>query len=184
MEFKLASAAVHAAHASDIQALRRRALNLGQGTRFLIDISRFEYVEDKQPVEFDGYLIYVYSPLMIVCEKLRAICQQMPEYGPVIKRERPGTARARDFLDIAVLVDRFALDLTAQKSCAVLTSMFAVKQVPLAFLGLVHGTRAFHQAGFASVKDTVAAGFDLGPFDGYFDFVIDQIERLKPLWYE
>ena len=60
-------------------------------------------MEDKQDWDFDGTLIYVYSPSMIVCEKLRAICQQMPEYGPVIKRERLGSARPKDFVDIFVL---------------------------------------------------------------------------------
>lgn len=45
--FKLATADLHAAHGKDLNALRRMALNLGKGTRFSIDISRFEYVEDK-----------------------------------------------------------------------------------------------------------------------------------------
>lgn len=73
VEFKLARADVHAACGHDLDSLRRQALNLGQGTRFLIDISRFEYVDAKQPADFEGYLIYVYSPQMIVCEKLRAL---------------------------------------------------------------------------------------------------------------
>jgi len=67
--FKLATADVHAAHGKDLNALRRMALNLGQGTRFSIDISRFEYVEDKEPADLEGYTIYVYSPVMIVCRK-------------------------------------------------------------------------------------------------------------------
>jgi hypothetical protein len=51
VEFKLATAAVHALHSTDIEMLRKLAINLGQGTKFLIDISRFEYVYDKQRVE-------------------------------------------------------------------------------------------------------------------------------------
>ncbi len=51
VEFKLASADVFAEHHEDMEVLRRRAVNLGQGTKFLIDISRFEYVDDdKQPI--------------------------------------------------------------------------------------------------------------------------------------
>jgi predicted nucleotidyltransferase component of viral defense system len=118
VEFKLASADVFAAHSADVQMLRRSAINLGQGPKFLIDISRFEYVDAKQPTDFEGYMIYVYSPEMIVCEKLRAICQQLPEYGPLIKRARPGSARARDFLDIFVLMDRLSLEMDSERRTA------------------------------------------------------------------
>jgi len=62
VEFKLATAEVHAEHSAHLEDLRKRAINLGLGTKFLIDISRFEYVEDKQDWDFDGTLIYVYSP--------------------------------------------------------------------------------------------------------------------------
>lgn len=95
IEFKLASITVFTKYRDNKESLRRNAVNLGQGSKFLIDISRFEYVDDKQQSKFEGYTIYVYSPMMIVCEKLRAICQQMPEYGPIIKRNRAGSARTR-----------------------------------------------------------------------------------------
>jgi Nucleotidyl transferase AbiEii toxin, Type IV TA system len=102
VEFKLATKEIYEEFGADMPTLRRRAINLGQGPKFLIDISRYEYTADKQAVDFEGYVIYVYSPVMIICEKLRAICQQMPEYGPIIKRDRAGSARPKDFLDIYV----------------------------------------------------------------------------------
>jgi Nucleotidyl transferase AbiEii toxin, Type IV TA system len=116
VEFKLITAELFKIHGSDIETLRRHALVIGQGQKFLIDISRFEYVLDKQEADLNGYRIYVYSPEMIVCEKLRAICQQMPAYGPIIKRARAGTARARDFVDIHVLISALDLDITSEKS--------------------------------------------------------------------
>ncbi|MGF6782470.1 nucleotidyl transferase AbiEii/AbiGii toxin family protein [Paraburkholderia sp. GAS334] len=182
LEFKLATAEVHARHSADIETLRKLAINLGQGTKFLIDISRFEYVYDKQDREFEGTLIYVYSPLMIVCEKLRAICQQMPEYGPVIKRERPGSARPKDFVDIFVLTKALELDMQGEEMHRVLTSMFEIKKVPLSFLGLVGQTYEFHLAGFRAVADTVSPDFKLEEFKGYFDYVLELIDRLKPVW--
>ncbi|HYW55806.1 MAG TPA: nucleotidyl transferase AbiEii/AbiGii toxin family protein [Polaromonas sp.] len=182
VEFKLASAEVFAEHRDDVEVLRRRAVNLGLGTKFLIDISRFEYVDDKQPVDFEGYMIYVYSPVMIVCEKLRAICQQMPEYGPIIKRDRAGSARPRDFVDIFVLMDTLKLDLTTDKTVQILKSMFEVKKVPLAFLGKVPEVYEFHRAGFAAVEATVTPGFDLKEFRFYFDYVLALIDKLKPAW--
>ncbi len=180
--FKLATGAVYAEHGGDLNALRLRALNLGRGTRFSIDISRFEYVEDKEPAQLEGYTIYVYSPVMIVCEKLRAICQQMPEYGPIIKRGRAGAARPRDFVDIFVLMEKLNLDLGSEKAHQILRSMFAVKKVPLDFLGKVPGTFEFHLAGFPAVEATVEPGFDLKDFRFYFDYTLALIDRLKPIW--
>ncbi len=182
VEFKLATKEIYAEFSSDISTLRRRAINLGQGPKFLIDISRFEYTEDKQAVDFDGYVIYVYSPIMIVCEKLRAICQQMPEYGPIIKRDRAGSARPKDFLDIYVLMEKLKLDLLNEKGEKILTSMFDIKRVPLAFLGRVANSYDFHEAGFASVQATVATDFELKDFSFYFDYTTKLIDELKPFW--
>lgn len=180
--FKLATSVVHAEHGKDLDGLRKRALNLGRGTRFSIDISRFEYVEGKEPADLEGYTIYVYSPVMIVCEKLRAICQQMPEYGPIIKRGRAGSARPRDFVDIFVLMEKLNLDLGSEKAHEILRSMFAVKKVPLDFLSKVPETFEFHLAGFPSVAATVEPGFDLKDFRFYFDYTLALIDRLKPVW--
>lgn len=182
VEFKLASADVYAEHSADLETLRQRAINLGQGTKFLIDISRFEYVLGKQKVDFDGYVIYVYSPEMIVCEKLRALCQQLPEYGPIIKRDRVGNARARDFVDIFVLMDTLALDLTTEAARETLVAMFETKKVPLEFLDKVTDTYEFHLAGYSSVKDTVSPEFQLKEFDYYFKYTLGLIDQLKPIW--
>lgn len=152
--FKLATAAAYADYGGDLDALRKRALNLGRGTKFSLDISRFEYVEDKQPADLEGYTIYVYSPVMIVCEKLRAICQQMPEYGPIIKRGRAGSARPRDFVDIFVLMEKLGLDVGSDKGQQILRSMFAVKKVPLQFLSKVAETYEFHAAGYPAAYST------------------------------
>ena len=184
VEFKLAMSEVFAAHSADLETLRRRAINLGQGTRFLIDISRFEYVAGKQLVDFDGYVIYVYSPEMIVCEKLRAICQQMPEYGPIIKRERAGSARARDFVDIFVLMNTLKLDLTTESARETLVAMFEIKKFPLDFLSKVPGTYEFHLAGYSSVQDTVSPEFQLKDFDYYFRYTLELIDQLKPVWHK
>jgi hypothetical protein len=187
VEFKLTTAEMFAKHPKDVASLRRKAVNLGQGTKFLIDISRFEYVTGKQQIEFeDGYLIYVYSLEMIVCEKLRAICQQMPAYGTVIKRSRPGTARARDFVDIFVLMDALKLDLTTATTRHTLAAMFASKNVPLSLLDKVADTDTyeFHLKGFPSVQATVTPDFQLEDFDFYFQYTVKLIDKLKPFWHE
>lgn len=182
VEFKLAETAVFERFSTEIEQLRRNAVPLGQGSRFLIDISKFEYTAGKQPHDLDGYRIFVYSPEMIVAEKLRAICQQMPEYGPVVKRNRPGSARARDFVDIHALVAGRGIDMRAEQNRALISHMFTAKRVPLRLLGLIGNSREFHRQDFPAVTDTVKAGVVLEEFDFYFDFVVDLVERLKPLW--
>ena len=182
VEFKLATAEVHAKHSAHIEMLRRHAINLGQGTKFLIDISRFEYVHDKQEWDFDGTLIYVYSPMMIVCEKLRAICQQMAEYARIVKRGHAGSARPKDFVDIHTLLSALELDLASEQMRRILSSMFEAKKVPLSFLGQVKDQYDLHVVGFPSVVATVSPDFDLQEFRFYFDYVTDLIDRLKPFW--
>lgn len=173
VEFKLVSNARFAELKGDLAKLRNVALGIGQGRKFFIDISRFEYVDDKEPAELDGYHIYVYSPLMIACEKLRAICQQMEEYAPVVKRrKRPGAQRARDFLDIHTLVESLRLDMLSPKALDITRQMFALKHVELSWLGNINNYREFHRQGFSSVKDTVHKSFELQEFDFYVNYVV------------
>jgi hypothetical protein len=182
VEFKIITPDLFEKCAGDINELRKHAIRIGQGQRFLIDISRFEYVEKKEVADLDGYRIYVYSPAMIVCEKLRAICQQLEEYGPIIKRSRAGSPRARDFIDIHILVTALAIDVGSSQIHEILAEMFRLKRVPLSFLGNIHTQREFHRVGFPSVRDTVKAGVELQEFNFYFDFVLELVAKLKPLW--
>ena len=182
VEFKLIPYAQYKEFEGDIGQLRNRAVSIGQGKKFLIDVSRFEYTEGKLQVELDGYRIFVYSLEMIVCEKLRAICQQMPEYSSVIRRGRAGGARARDFVDIHVLETELALDLTSEQTWETLAGMFDVKKVPLSLLGKIGEFREFHRADFPAVQATVDPGTKLEDFDFYFDFVLALVAKLEPLW--
>lgn len=182
IEFKLIGKAEYEQMSSDIAGLRRRAIHLGQGSRFLIDISKFEYTYGKEAKDLDGYRIFVYSAEMIVCEKLRAICQQMPEYGAVVKRQRPGTPRARDFLDIYILTTERNIDIASAKNAVLLTETFRAKRVELSLLGAVENYREFHRTDFPAVQATVKPGILLKSFDFYFDHVLGLIERLKSLW--
>jgi hypothetical protein len=88
IEFKLIELNRYEELKENIDVLRKNAVQLGQGPKFSIDISKHEYTAEKKQFELDGFAVFVYTPEMIMCEKLRAICQQMPEYGPVVKRVR------------------------------------------------------------------------------------------------
>lgn len=182
IEFKLMSLERADRLHREQEAMRREAIRLGEGTKFTIDISRHEYTEGKQPHDLFGYQIYVYSPVMIVCEKLRAICQQMPEYGGIIKRNSAGNQRARDFIDIEVLVRQFDIDMASVNVGQTVSQMFEMKRVPLEFIPQIENTKDFHSLGFEGVKATMRPGIEIRPFDYYFQFVVEQCRKLEPLW--
>ena len=58
------------------------------GKKFPIEISKHEYVDEKVTEIVDDLTVYAYSPRMLVAEKLRAICQQMPEYTTLSEETR------------------------------------------------------------------------------------------------
>lgn len=181
LEFKLITSAKYAALAGDLEVVRRNAIPIGprDRTRFEIDISKFEYCTDKQSLEFDGYTIYVYTPQMVVCEKLRAVCQQMPEYIKVVRKH--AAPRARDFLDIHDTVQQFNIDLCSRANRKLLAHVFAAKRVPLQLLCEIHKHREFHRQDWPAVEATVRPDVQLNRFDFYFDFVLNICRNLEPL---
>lgn len=184
VEFKLIEVDRYEKLKEDVEALRRQAVQLGQGSRFLIDISKHEYTAGKAQYDLDGFVVFVYSLEMMACEKLRAICQQTEEYGVMVKRNRAGSSRARDFVDIYSLVQDGKVDLATRQNLELLTLIFASKRVDVSLLRKISEYREFHRASFNAVVATVKAGSALKEFDYYFDFVIDLVARLKPLWNE
>jgi predicted nucleotidyltransferase component of viral defense system len=181
VEFKLIEKEKYDQLAGNVERLRRNALqfNPGASVKFTIDISKFEYTTGKEPQNLDGYRIYVYSPEMMVCEKLRAICQQMVEYGSVVKRNRTGGARARDFLDIYTIVVERRLDMCSDENRELLSHVFEAKRVPLSLLDLFPNYREFHRRDFPAVQATVKPGLKINDFDFYFDFVANLATRIR-----
>jgi hypothetical protein len=114
---------------------------------------------------------------MIVFEKLRAICQQMPEYRHIIGKSH-GDARARDFFDIYTVVEHFEIDLTSVKNLELLTAIFDAKKVPLYLLNTISEYREFHRPDFYAVQSTIKPHIKLKDFDFYFDYVFDKSQRL------
>lgn len=119
--------------------------------------------------------------MAIVCEKLRAICQQMPEYGPIVKRKQTRKGRAGDFLDICAVIDRFPIDTRSGEFRDHLQRTFDAKRVPLQFLELVESTYALQEADFERVRATVSQPAKLEAFDVYFRRIVSLCSDLKPL---
>jgi len=180
IDFKVIPDDVYSDNVDDIDSLRKYATVVGPRNRktFEIEISKFEYCLGKIPKEIDGYTVYVYTTEMLVLEKIRSICQQVPEYKNIVKTHKP-VARARDFFDIYILMKNFPLDLNDERIKALLKAIFAAKKVPLGYINKVSNQRDFHRTDYDSVKDTVKSGVDLKDFDFYFDFVIGLLQSIK-----
>lgn len=160
---------------------RKRQINAkvigpAQERNFKIQISKWEYCDPKQELKLDDYTIYVYPPVLIAIEKLRAICQQMPEYT-FRGHKKP---RGRDFYDIFTVVSESAVDLTTPANLEIARHVFEAKHVPLSLLQLVPSQREFHRPDWPNVQNSVSG--EIQGFDFYFDFVLEQTMQLKALW--
>jgi hypothetical protein len=175
VEFKLAPKERFELLRHDLPALQRSALLIGDAQRrvFKIDISKYEFCAAKLETELDDYTIYVYTLPMMAIEKLRALCQQMPDY-PLRRYEK---ARARDFYDIYTIVTSGGIDLAAAENIELLRQIFAAKEVPLLLLPKIAESRDLHVADWAAVRQSVAGS--LGEFDFYFSFVVGIVNRLQ-----
>lgn len=180
VEFKLIEKAKHEELRADIDAIRRNAFVTGPLQRkvFRIELSKYEFCSGKAERELDDYTIYVYTPEMIAIEKLRAICQQLPEYHARVHK----TARARDFYDIHALVTQAGVNLSSPENIELARNIFAAKDVPLTLLPKVKDSEELHRPDWPSVVDAVAG--NLMSFADYFKFVMGQIELMKTLWEE
>jgi hypothetical protein len=140
-------------------------------------LSRNEYCAAKVSTHLDDFTIYVYTLPMIAIEKMRAICQQMPEY----KLRKHPTPRARDFYDVHTVATHSKFDVRSKEMLDLLKNVFAAKEVSIALLENIPASREFHRPDWPAVVNTTSA---LNPtdFDFYFDSVVDLAKRLYAAW--
>ncbi|MHC4085828.1 MAG: nucleotidyl transferase AbiEii/AbiGii toxin family protein [Planctomycetota bacterium] len=179
LEFKLIDKIKYAELENDVQRLRLSAVDVGPGARktYRIEISKWEFCDGKHVAELDDYTVYVYTPTMIVFEKFRAICQQMPEYSKFLGKSYE-TARARDFFDIHTVVEHFNINLTTSENLNLLRVIFKAKEVPVNLVGKIKEFREYHRQDFIAVEDTVKPNIRIKDFDYYFDYVINKCNKL------
>jgi predicted nucleotidyltransferase component of viral defense system len=184
VEFKIVTAETHAKYAEDLSKLRvvAEAVVDEAGKKFPIDISKYEYIDEKVPELVDDFVVYTYSPPMFVAEKLRAICQQMPEYVSLLRKHK--SMRGRDFLDIHTVAEHFRVDFGSPQFHDTLRKVFQAKHVDLRLLSKIpeEETREFHRQDFLSTADTVRPDSPLERYDFYFDYVGQKCQELEALW--
>jgi predicted nucleotidyltransferase component of viral defense system len=175
LEFKIIERETYDRLGGDLEQLRRNATLIGpeQKRRFKVDISKYEFCDAKAEVELDRYTIYVYSLPMLAIEKVRAICQQMPDYK---LRSNP-CARARDFYDIYCIVTERSIDLCEAENLELVRAIFDAKFVPFELLSRIKDTHDFHVVDWLAVQQSVP--YKLEKFEFYFKFVVDLAARLQ-----
>ena len=185
IEFKVIEYAKYLELGGDAEHIRKDALVIGpdQKRKFHIDISKHEYCGGKKTVTIDNFVVCIYTPEMIITEKLRAICQQMPDYRKLVKSHE-GSERARDFYDIYTVCTEYDVDFSSPEMRGLVTRVFEAKRVPLALLSRLSESRDFHKQGFDALRDTVPPDTEVLDFDFYFDFLLRLVSDLHSLWEE
>ena len=176
VEFKLIERETFHTLAGREQEMRMAAIAVepGGGRIFTVDISKHEFCEPKVQAQLNDTVIYVYTLPMLAVEKLRAICQQLPDY----RLRGYKIPRARDFYDITRIVRDRGIDLTLAEHRSLFAPIFAAKDVPLSFLSLVAAQREFHRADWDSVVNSATEKLTERDYDQYFDFVLSEIKKL------
>jgi predicted nucleotidyltransferase component of viral defense system len=184
LQFKIMNSDHYDAQPDDARR-SRRAIVVGptDRRRFSVDLSKHEYCAEKVLRHVDDFGVYVYSGRMIICEKVRAICQQMPEYRKIV-HSSSARPRARDFFDIWHIAESRKLDFASEPFGNTLKSIFDIKRVPLRLLGQISNHREFHRDDFNSVRDSVERAIVLDTFDFYVDYLVKKLALLQPLWEE
>lgn len=136
-----------------------------------IDLSFDEYTANKISQKIDDTTIYLYSPLMIVYEKMRASCQQLDEY-PLTSSK----VRARDLYDIyTTLTNHKFIDLKEEvlnsENFYILKKIFELKDVPLDLLLKLDDKKEDLKYDYTeNVKPQIPKNEDAVEFEYLFDY--------------
>ena len=178
LEFKLIEHEKFDKFGNDIEAIRRNAIKINeatQETKYTVDISSYEYVDKAVKKDIDGLILRVYTPEMILIEKIRALCQSMPKYKEIVTTARP-KKRARDLYDIWMICQYFK-DLNIAGD--LFKNIFAAKRVPLSYLDSFEILREQNREDWEVVKQTISHDEETKDYDYYFDFVKKIIEPFR-----
>lgn len=183
IEFKFINREIFEKNENDMDTLRRKSQTIDENTqkkKMSIDISKFEFIKESELISIDQYLVQIYTPTMIVYEKLRAICQQMEAYQKIMHSNL--APRARDFYDIYIIAEKLIKveKLIEPSNLEILKSIFQVKKVPIDLLHKIKNSeiKEFHRDDFLSVKDSVLDSQTLKTYDFYYDYVVKLVKKI------
>jgi predicted nucleotidyltransferase component of viral defense system len=180
-EFKVIETTRWESLSGNLELARKQAWGItasgGASRKFIIELSKSEYCDGADEVDVGGFMVRVYTPSMIVAEKLRSLCQQMSEYEHSTKRK----PRARDFYDIHAAVTEAGVNVASSAGHDLIRSVFAAKDVPLRLLANLERDVEFHEAEWDDVRNSIPADRP-AEFSYYSVFVLRIVRQLEPLW--
>lgn len=172
IEFKIVSDA----HREKSLATQRRNALIPEGassSKITVEISEHEYFKKGRTKTIGGVKIHGYTRELIVLEKIRAICQQHPDY----KIRRHSANRARDFYDIYELTKDVDDDF-AHRCSGHIENVFKAKEVPLHILSALWEEDFIdsQRQGFDQVRDTVrGTTYDFDVYVENLRFLVKEI---------
>lgn len=179
VEFKIRKGLYPYIETQNSQKASREAevIDFSQGKKFEIDISKFEFITPSKLEQLDDYTIRVYSLEMIIYEKLRAICQKLPNYNYAHKTITP---RPKDFYDIFMIMKNQSHLIFENLDLSLLEKIFEQKDVPLTLLFEI---KNFKKEVFDEGVPQLNATFinsELDEFDAdtIFNFIINGINKI------
>lgn len=154
---------------------RRQALIPEDATSSVIDIeiSDREYVGKPRHKTIHGVKINGYTRALLVVEKLRAICQQHPDY-----LHRGQKNRTRDLVDIYHMTREHQTEEFLEECRQELPKSFEAKEVDV---GLLRGLNEddfvdMLRSGFPQVRDTLQG--TVYPFETYLEYIRDFVRKI------
>ncbi|MBC7540163.1 MAG: nucleotidyl transferase AbiEii/AbiGii toxin family protein [Bacteriovorax sp.] len=149
--------------------------------KITMEISEFEYCGSVQKVKIQGSEIKAYSRILIILEKVRAICQQHPDY-----KYSGNKQRTRDFYDIANLIskslkeDKASIDLFYEEAKKHIGNVFMAKEVPLVMLDKIFSDDflEIQRKGWTTVEATTTS-HGRQSFDFYVEVLKEFIRKIR-----
>jgi predicted nucleotidyltransferase component of viral defense system len=144
------------------------------------DISEYEYCDSTETIKVGSVNVRTYSRVLLVAEKIRAICQQHPEYS-----YKGSGNRARDYYDIERLWNKVLLEKKVTPFLAEckkhLPGVFKAKEVELNLLEKIFSPSfvEIQESGWQGVKTTVTG--PLQSFDYYNATLKDIVSKIRKI---
>jgi len=172
VNFKL----IPAKHGIEVIDQKRRNAVIPKGSissNISLEISEHEFCGLIKKFPFHGSTVCAYDPALLILEKLRAICQQHPNY----RYRKFGKNRARDFFDIYQLLSKHRSASFYSTLKDNIYEVFKAKETPIELARSIFSDDflALQKDGFEEVRNTVSAVE--GRIED-FDFYVEQLQLL------
>lgn len=155
----------------NIESQRRNALmpEGSNSTRIRFDVSEHEYCGSVQRVQIGGSQVVSYTGELLVAEKIRAICQQHPDYPYGRKKDR-----VRDYYDVYQLVKKYRSPEFYGRLKAEIPKVFEAKHVEFILMARIFEPSfiAYQKSHFSLIEATVKGAPEP------FEFYVEQLRLL------